>query len=507
VHFTASTVDLFVGVAINIQMNWVLTMKSKTAMILIAAVAIMTLRRTGEAQESYAPEALKATQQQGDPQIPAAYRSFIDDDEESTTYSSPREGYVSYLQDEETTPFADDPVGTGSVEEGLEPEPMEEDSPSASYEPAGYFDEPAYVPCTMPLLCNSWFGLEYMNAYTKGRNLPPLLTTSPPGVDGILPGSEMLFGAEDVGDGRQSAGRLNFGTWIDPDCYMGLGGRFTIIEGDSSSYYAASDGNGTPLLARPFYNTNPIPGITGPDSLIITDTGVRSGTVDIVANNELLMAEAYLRHYWFGRGNRRVELLGGYHFVRLDDSLAINHQMTQIMANPGIPAGTQFDFSDIFDATNEFHGGSIGVLGEFNRGPLTLSIMTKVSLGNMRQRVNIMGSSSAAGTSYDGGLLALPTNMGVLETDVFGVIPEADVKLIWHASKRLDLTLGYSFVYWNSVALAGDQIQVGTDGVPVVNNSQVLGGSLIGPANPVLPEINDASFWLQGITVGFTINL
>ena len=43
-----------------------------------------------------------------------------------------------------------------------------------------------------------WVSFEYMSTWLEGRYLPPLVSTSPPGTEGVVPGATVLFGGEDV---------------------------------------------------------------------------------------------------------------------------------------------------------------------------------------------------------------------------------------------------------------------------------------------------------------------
>ena len=359
-----------------------------------------------------------------------------------------------------------------------------------------------------PSLCNPWVTFEYMHAWARGRGLPPLVTTSPPGVNGVLPTASILFGDEYIGSGLQASGRLSFGAWLDEEQCVGVGGRSFALEGDSTTFAAPSDLAGSPLIARPFFNTDPL--FPGPDSLIVTGPGLRRGDLLATADNDVLGAEAYIRYSLHCRENRRVDLLAGYHFTRIDDSLNINHRMEQIGGI--IPVGTRFEFEDLFDVRNEFHGAELGLLSQIERGPFTLSLMGKMSVGNMRETLTIFGRSSRtppAGvpTVFPGGLLAMPaTNMGTYTRDDFAVIPEAEFKIICRITKRLEASLGYSFVYWSDVALAGQQIDTSM-GQPTVNASQLLGGGLVGPGNPAFTGIVDTDFWIQALSFGLTFKL
>ncbi|MBC8872327.1 MAG: BBP7 family outer membrane beta-barrel protein [Planctomycetes bacterium] len=358
-----------------------------------------------------------------------------------------------------------------------------------------------------PTLYDPWVTIEYMHAWARGRWLPPLVTTSPPGVDGVLPGSSILFGDEYVGSGLQASGRVSFGAWLDDEQSVAMGGRMFALEGDSTDFAAASDILGSPLISRPFFNTDPLVPPPPEDSLRVTLPAFRSGDLRATADNDVLGVEAFLRYSLHRCENRRVDLWAGYHFTKIDDRLNINHRMLQFA---GPLAGTVFTFEDIFDVKNEFHGGELGLLSEVDRGPFTVSLMGKLSMGNMRETLTISGFSSRippAGGFHPGhGLLAMPTNVGTYVRDDFAIIPEAEFKVICRITKRLEASLGYSFVYWSDVALAGQQIDMSM-GQPTVNASQLLGGALAGPPNPAFTGIVDTDFWIQALSFGLTFKL
>src|SRR6185295_14750619 len=62
-----------------------------------------------------------------------------------------------------------------------------------------------------------WAEVEYLGWWTKGRDLPPLVTTSPIGTpfaqSGVLgqPTTQVLYGGNTVGDDMQNGKRLSIG--------------------------------------------------------------------------------------------------------------------------------------------------------------------------------------------------------------------------------------------------------------------------------------------------------
>ncbi len=413
-------------------------------------------------------------------------------------------GYTGFIDDEgadETVPdgaFIDEDSATGFISY------VQDDEPDVTE--LEILDAPGDdgISCYGPLFHSPWVTLEYMHAWTRGRWLPPLVTG---GATGVLPGSPVRFGDEYVGTGLQASSRVSLGAWFNEEETIGVGARFFALEGDKTGYAAASNAAGIPLIARPFYNTDPNPVFNGPDALIVTGPGLRTGDLRATATNDVLGAETYMRYNLLSQSNRRADLLIGYQFTRIDDSLNVNHRMTQLGGT--FPVGTQFEFNDLFDVRNEFHGLELGLQTEYDRGPFTLSIMGKMSIGNMQETLTISGWSTRtppAGVATlfpRHGLLAMPTNDGTYSRDDFAVIPEAEIKLTCRLTSQLEASLGYSFLYWSDVALAGQQVDMSM-GQPTVNGTQLLGGGLFGPGNPAFVGIRDTDFWLQALSFGIT---
>ena len=369
-----------------------------------------------------------------------------------------------------------------------------------------------------PGVYSPWVSFEYMSTWLEGRYLPPLVSTSPPGTEGVVPGATVLFGGEDVSGNRQVAGKLSVGGWFDESERVGAGGKFFEIQTESIGFSAASNSNGSPLLARPFYETWPSSNSgVGPASFLVTgQTAVGTlpftltGDIQAITQTDVMGAEGYLRYLLYCAPGRRLDLIGGYQFSKVDDRLQINNSTDY---QPQI-FGAHFEAEDLFETQNKFHGGELGLLGEFGRGPVTISVLAKVGLGNMNEVVNIAGQSAltdAGGFTsyYRGGILALPTNIGTYKQDKFAVIPEAEIKLNFKLTRNLEATVGYDFIYWSTLALAGQQIDTSVGNLPTVNSSQWFGGSLdaAGGTYPSFSGIKDSSLWLQGLSVGLTLRM
>ncbi|WP_425614043.1 BBP7 family outer membrane beta-barrel protein [Anatilimnocola sp. NA78] len=344
--------------------------------------------------------------------------------------------------------------------------------------------------------------IEYLMWWGRGRALPPLVTTSfdgTPMVDaGVLgePSTTILYGNNDVGTDWRSGGRLTVGRQLDAEGLWTAVGRFYGL-GESTDSFHAESAAGSPILARPFFNVL----IAQQDALLVAFPGVSTdGVIDVRSSSSMLGADAMLRRYWTGDQNWQVDLLGGYQFSRLDDNLTIRNSELVLLDPQGIfPANTTVAMRDQFRTKNEFHGGAIGLNADFYRGPWKFSMLGKMALGNQRQSVSIDGNTVITPqvgpvTNSPVGLLARSTNIGDYSRDVFTFMPEANFTLAYQQN-NWTFSVGYSFLYWNDVAWAGDQVDLRVN----------LSDPVIGDQLPAF-AFQDTDFWLQGISFGAEYN-
>lgn len=351
--------------------------------------------------------------------------------------------------------------------------------------------------CACPLCRprHAWANFDALLWWGKGRSTPPLVTG---GADGVLPAAPVLFGDGPVGNAIAGGARADFGFWFDESETLGMGAKIWGLQGDSDGYYATSP-TGDPVLARPFYNVV----LDQEDALLVASPGLIVGNINVATSSSVWSGEAYLRTAILAGRGYNLDLIGGYHFLRLDDELSIYSNSASIDPGGAVPVGTIINVLDEFDARNEFHGGAIGVAGEIRRGRWSLNALAKLSVGNMRQSVRINGYQSieapgSPSASWPGGLLAQPTNMGTYDRDITAWIPELNLTAGYDLFRWMRLTIGYNALWMSNVALSGDQIDRG------VNTTQFHGNPLIGPARPAF-ALRDTEYWLQGLTLGGTI--
>jgi len=365
--------------------------------------------------------------------------------------------------------------------------------------------------CSQCCKCYDTFGsIEFLMWWGKGTSIPPLITSSPAGTPaavggvptaGVLgqPTTDILFGNQLTAQKMQPGGRVTAGIWLDPDHNVAAGGRFFGLGGDTTRFATASAGGANdPVLAVPF--TNVLPN-TPPfaDAYIVALNGIQSGSVSgRVTTNNIIGADAFTEIMMSRDSRRRIDLVAGYQFFRMDDGLQLDTN-TQII-DPLSPAvGTTISTTDRFTTHNQFHGAQLGLRARIARGQWSLNTLGVMGLGNMNEQVIINGSNTitTGGTpsTTAGGLFTQPTNIGTHTQNRFAVLPQLISNLNYHVTPNLSFHIGYNMLWISNAVLSGDQVDT------FVNTTQLAGGGLTGPARPRF-QFNDRDYWIQGINYG-----
>lgn len=344
---------------------------------------------------------------------------------------------------------------------------------------------------------------EYLAWWSNGNLLPPLVTTSPSGTPradaGVLGtnGAETLFGGGNIDTGVRSGGRLTMSRWLEDadDTVFEFVGFYVADDYQSGSFSA--DSSGSPILARPFLNA--VSGLE--DSQLVAFPNVLAGQVSVQSYSEAYSAAGLLRRN-IGTGPLgRIDVLGGYRYLRYRENLAIRENL--VSTDPGglIPLGTTTDLVDRFAVGNDFHGGEFGFAGEWFVAPaVSVELLAKVALGGVFRHSAISGSTITTIPGLDptttaGGLLALPTNIGARSQSGFGVLPELNLNTVVQLAPRISLVAGYTLIVLNDVLRAGSQID------PTVNPTQIGDQPLQGPARPAA-GFHHSTLVLQGLNCG-----
>ena len=182
------------------------------------------------------------------------------------------------------------------------------------------------------------------------------------------------------------------------------------------------------------------------------------------------------------------------------DKLGIAATSTVTLVGGGIPAGSVINVSDSFDATSNFHGLDLGIIGEFTHGPWLLEWRGKVALGANFNEAQINGSTTTvvggATATLPGGLLALSSNIGSHSQTRFAVVPELALKVGYQFAPGWRIMGGYDLIYWTGVQRAGNLIDT------VVNTNLLPpAGTGPGPQRPQF-QFNSSPLLAQGFSIG-----
>jgi hypothetical protein len=352
--------------------------------------------------------------------------------------------------------------------------------------------------------CHRFYGrAEWIQWWVRGSNTPALVTTSPDNtpanVAGILPAATVLFGDERVNTQSRPGGRFTLGYWLDACNTVGLEDTFLFLGNSHDSFTASS--NGSPILARPFFNTD----TQLQDAILLAYPNIVTGAVTVTANSRVYGNEINLRRSLCNNGCRRVDVLAGYRFFQMNEDLTVRTNTTSIQTGSTIPVGTTFGILDSFHTRSQFNGGQLGVNAAWDNGCWGLDLLAKLAIGGMSQRVTINGTTvttvpDTAPVTSRGGILAQNSNIGTFQRGQFSVLPEFGVNLHRRIGACWRLNVGYTLLIVTNVVRPGDQIDTRLD------PNQFPPPATSGPFTFPAFAFRDSDIWLQGVNVGLEYN-
>lgn len=349
-----------------------------------------------------------------------------------------------------------------------------------------------------------WGGVEYLMWWTRDDHAPPLLTTGPlPLPVGVLGNSttSILLGGGHLDQETFSGARFTAGMWLGACNSIGVEGSYFFL-GEKTLQGAISSAS-VPILARPFFNLN-----TGvQSSAAVAIPGTSTGQFGFSHPSRFQGFELNGIANTFCCGNCRIDLIGGFRYLDLTESLNLSQseQLSPNLPDPAL-AGNRTLIAGNFATQNHFYGGQVGLGVNWIFGPLLIDLRGKVALGGSRQQIAIDGSrqvTTATGfLDIDRSQFALPSNIGTHERDQFTVVPEVGVNVGYQLTHHIGLFAGYTFLSYYRVVRPGEQIDLVTDVTQIPN-----------PANPTPPAnlgrpavlFNQSAYWAQGLNFGLEI--
>jgi hypothetical protein len=345
-----------------------------------------------------------------------------------------------------------------------------------------------------------WLSMEYLTWSVSGDKLPALVTTSPAGTPqasaGVLgaAGTSVLFGNSTVDGDWRSGGRVSGGYWFDRGHTSGVEVSVFGLEQASTGFNANS--GSFPILARPF--TDATTGLQNAN--LIAFPGLLSGSVTASETSNLLGADAVYRRDIGDFGREHLSALFGYRFLYASDHLDISSAST-VIGGQVLPLGTVITPNDDFKTQNYFSGIDFGIAGDSATGPWSLEWRADVALGVNVDREQINGSTTVltgggGGTAtYQGGLLALSSNIGSYVQTRFAAVPDFSLKAGYQFAPGWRVIAGYDVLYWTGVQRAGNTIDT------TVNPNLTPPPAGGGPARPQA-QFNTSALVAQGFSTG-----
>jgi hypothetical protein len=158
-------------------------------------------------------------------------------------------------------------------------------------------------------------------------------------------------------------------------------------------------------------------------------------------------ADVNYRHTLYCAPNVRLDALAGYRFAYLQDELFLGD----------VPDAGSDDYKqNRLAVSNAFHGGQVGLEGEYRLDKWFVSGTAKVGLGAVITDISTTGFFiGAQGKNPSGGysrLLALTDP----HQSRFGVLPSVNLTAGRQVRDHLRVFVGYSFQYLNNVTRLGD---------------------------------------------------
>lgn len=322
-----------------------------------------------------------------------------------------------------------------------------------------------------------------------------------------------LLGGNSTNYGNWTPGmKLNFGVWYDDNHSYGSNLSFLWMFSQKSTYMAQSDGNGNPVISRPFFDTL----FATEDVRLLSFPGANTGGYLTQSTVRMWGAEVNpLICSIFGDSTFNLSFLTGFKYLYFNETYNIRDSSNAI--GPGsifylgnaFGAGYGTSVLDHVVAANHFYGWNLGLQFHGELSNFLFDVAGKVAIGANEEVVDIYGATTLLRNNVyvqgtPGGLLAQPSNSGSFDKFNFAVMPELNASIGYRIIPGVEIHLTYSLMYVSSFVRAPDQLlarQINSGIVPSSPNYGV-GGS--GPA-PVT-YLDRSDFTAQSIGINLTLS-
>ena len=382
--------------------------------------------------------------------------------------------------------------------------------------PANAFDACDPSPCSKCRV--GYVELEYLLWTIQNPLAPdrPLLTSGTGTSLGIpgMPGTVNVVSEPDLVPEAFAGFHGRAGLFVDCVWFPGIevGGFFLGKRHTQAGI--GSNVAGTPLLARPFFDTT----ANVPAARVLAQPGVFVGQFLAEDNFDMWGVDAssvicLYEEQLYGR-KFTADLLVGYRYLNIDEGLKISDLSAPlggglaVFAGNSVPAGAVTAVTDRFDTRNQYHGGALGLRLEYECGRFSFEAIGRFSLGVNHQTINAFGFTSgpAAGGApvvvTSGGLLATAATAGSRTNNEFAYMPEGELKINYEFYDGISVSLGYSCLFLNRTLRPGTAIPLGVNPALVPTNPAFASPT----AQPIAPVdlFRQMEFFAGGLSVGLS---
>jgi hypothetical protein len=337
------------------------------------------------------------------------------------------------------TPPTSPPAATNPAQAPISPTPAR---PLPDYD-HNYLYLPDAVPLTDSDACRPlgrwWVSPDLELAWLPTPAAPGSVRLRVPTASGeSIPGPILPLGG--VSPERFQGGfGLHAGSWLDEHNTDGLEASLFVLGGSDRTIEGYAPGM---LLIFPDGHDR-----SAPQVLVLPSGTAITGFFPATLSTWFIGADANYRQNVYCSPNLRLDALIGYRFAYLQDELYLGESQD----------GHGDDYRrNRVSISNQFHGGQLGVAGEFRSNAWYVDGGLKVALGAMTSNVSASGLFAGAEGENASGSYSPLTSLADRSQGRFAVLPTLELSVGRQIRDHTRIFIGYSLQYLSHVVRMGD---------------------------------------------------
>lgn len=339
--------------------------------------------------------------------------------------------------------------------------------PSGEYD-HGHLYLPEYVAPAAPEACRPlgrwWVSPTFEFAWIPQR---PAATSVrlrvPTGAGSSIPGPVIPVAGATANEFQPGFG-LALGAWFNSRNTCGVDASLFLLGGSDTTVTGVSPGM---LVIFPDG-----PGRSAPQLLAFPAATPVIGTFPATLSTWFIGGDVNYRHNVYCGPGMRVDALAGYRFAFLQDEFFLGETPE---------GGSEEYLRNRLAVSNAFHGGQVGLTGEYRADVWYVGGSAKIAFGAVSPCICTSGLfTGAEGEAPGGGYARLPALVNSLGS-AFAVLPSMNVTLGRQLREHGRLFVGYSFQYLSRSVRLGDSLNLAAATIPWTD------------------------FWIQSFNMGFEL--